>query len=68
MNDPEQEKEANLFAKELLMPEKFLRADIRKMGGIDLLDDAAVGKLADRYQVSVAVMGARLWELYKETP
>lgn len=55
--------EANHFAMCLLMPEKFLRADIEKMGGIDICDDVAVEKLAKRYQVPVATMALRLGQL-----
>ncbi len=59
MSDIE-EREANLFAMELLMPRAFLLADIEKMGGVDIEDDAAMTKLAKRYKVSVTIMAIRL--------
>ena len=58
-----EEREANLFAMELLMPRAFLLADIEKMGGVDIEDDAAMMKLAKRYKVSVTVMAIRLAQL-----
>ncbi len=56
------EREANIFAMELLMPEAFLRADIPE-GGVDVLDEVAVGKLAKRYRVPAVAMAARLLAL-----
>ncbi len=57
------DQEANAFAMELLMPADWLRADIEKMGGIDLTDDAALAKLAKKYRVSPQVMAIRIGEL-----
>ncbi len=55
------EREANLFAAELLMPKRFLDADITKITGLDLLDDDADWKnLAVRYEVSVQALTYRL--------
>jgi len=54
------EEEANAFALELLMPSALLRADIAKMGGVDLTDDNAVERLAKRYRVPVAAMVMQL--------
>ncbi len=62
MSDIE-EREANLFAMELLMPRAFLVADIEKMGGVDIEDDAAMTKLAKRYKVSITIMAIRLGQL-----
>jgi len=59
----EMDAEVNAFALALLMPEPLLRADIAKMGGVDLCDDNAVEKLAKRYQVPVAAMALRLGQL-----
>lgn len=57
------EDEANHFAMCLLMPEKFLRADIAKMGGVDLADDKKIGKLAKRYRVPASLMAIRIGTL-----
>lgn len=57
------EKEANAFAMELLMPEAFLREDIGQ-DGIDICDDVAVAKLAQKYRVPVNVMVGRLVDLH----
>jgi Zn-dependent peptidase ImmA (M78 family) len=54
------EKEANLFAAELLMPHQFLRADLAGADALDLYDDNLIPKLADRYQVSVQALTFRL--------
>lgn len=62
-NDPAMETEADLFAMCLLMPERLLRADIKKMGGIDLHDRVAIGALAKRYRVDSSVMAARIGQL-----
>ena len=61
------EKEANLFAMELLMPEKFLREDVGP-DGIDIFDDAAINQLARRYKVPTAAMTARLVQLHLGMP
>lgn len=58
--------EANAFAMELLMPEHFLRADLRKIGGVDIEDEEKVKKLARKYKVSVAAMIFRLGNLAKQ--
>lgn len=55
--------EANAFAMALLMPADWVRADIAKMGGIDLENAAGVEKLARRYKVSTAVMTIRIGQL-----
>jgi Zn-dependent peptidase ImmA (M78 family) len=54
------EKEANLFAAELLMPEEFLHRDLAELGGIDLADETELKKLAVRYQVSPQALAFRL--------
>jgi Zn-dependent peptidase ImmA (M78 family) len=62
------EMEANYFAAELLMPEKFLRQDIddhkKNYGGIDFEDDELVRVLADKYEVSRHAMSVRLASLH----
>jgi len=57
------EREANLFAAELLMPAKFLRRDLEE--GEDLLDENENGlrKLARQYEVSVQALTFRLANL-----
>lgn len=59
------EKEADLFAMELLMPEKFLRQDVGP-DGIDVFDDAVIDQLARKYKVPASVMTARLVQLHLE--
>jgi Zn-dependent peptidase ImmA (M78 family) len=64
MTDEEaREIEANAFAMELLMPEQFVRDEVRKMGGIDICDDAAIAKLAKIFRVPMAAMAVRLGEI-----
>ncbi len=55
-----EEKEANLFAAELLMPASFLETDILAIGTFDLIDDAVIQDLADQYAVSSQAMAFRL--------
>lgn len=62
----EMDREASLFAMELLMPYDFLMADLEKAGGVDLEDDYAVGKLAKKYKVSHSVMAICLGMLIAE--
>ena len=64
--EEDQEAEANLFAMCLLMPRDFVIAEVRKMGGVDLLEDKQVGELAKKFGVSVALMTARLLQLQEE--
>jgi Zn-dependent peptidase ImmA (M78 family) len=54
------EKEANLFAAELLMPHEFLRRDVAAQNTLDLYDDSFVPALASRYGVSVQALMFRL--------
>jgi Zn-dependent peptidase ImmA (M78 family) len=55
------EKEANLFAAELLMPVQFVEKDIAEIGTVDLLDDEGIlAELAGRYGVSTQAMTFRL--------
>jgi Zn-dependent peptidase ImmA (M78 family) len=55
-----EEKEANLFAAELLMPAIFLKEDVKEIGVVDLDDERALAKLARRYEVSTQAMTFRL--------
>jgi Zn-dependent peptidase ImmA (M78 family) len=56
------EKEANLFAAELLMPAKFLERDLRGSNA-DLLDENALHSLATKYKVSAQALTFRLANL-----
>ena len=61
--EDDKEKEANLFAAELLMPAKFLR---QKLEGkrLDLLDDSDfLEKLASKYKVSSQALSFRFSNL-----
>jgi Zn-dependent peptidase ImmA (M78 family) len=58
-----EEREANLFAAELLMPQSFLAKDIATAGGVDLVDDRFIKKLAGRYRVSTQALLFRLANL-----
>jgi Zn-dependent peptidase ImmA (M78 family) len=58
--DSEEEKEANLFAAELLMPAKFISKDLTDIEAFDLFDDDYLEKLADTYQVSRQALTFRL--------
>lgn len=56
----EDEKEANLFAAELLMPVDFIQADLADVNEFDLEDDDFIRDLAARYEVSSQAMTFRL--------
>ena len=59
-----QEREANLFAMCLLMPEDFVWKEVKRMGGnFDIEDGRSIKKLADKFKVSVPVMTLRLGQL-----
>lgn len=60
-----EEREANYFAMCLLVPEEFLRTEVKKMGGIDLCDDYALEKLAKKFKVSRTVMAVRIEQVFK---
>ena len=64
------EDEANHFARELLMPEDLVRREVRKVGGIDLLDDSdkRLAIVAARFGVSKTVLAFRLGEIYATGP
>src|SRR5262245_25134709 len=55
-----EEREANLFAAELLMPERFLAKDIERIAAVDLMDERVLADLAGRYGVSTQAMTFRL--------
>ena len=54
------EKEANLFAAELLMPRRFVEKDIAEIGAMDLTDEETIKKLAIKYKVSAHAFAFRL--------
>lgn len=60
-----EEREANYFAMCLLMPEQFVRDEVKKMGGIDITDDIALNKLARKFGVSDGMMAMRLEQIFK---
>jgi Zn-dependent peptidase ImmA (M78 family) len=55
-----EEKEANLFAAELLMPASFLEEDLEEIGAFDALDEDTLAELAEKYGVSTQAMTFRL--------
>lgn len=61
------EQEANFFAAELLMPQKFLEVDLKNVGKIDLVDGGEflqiVENLAHKYEVSSQSLLFRLTNL-----
>lgn len=63
----EMNRDANIFAMELLMPEHMLRRDIERIGGIDFEDETAVKRLAKKYRVSLTVMAVRIGQLIFST-
>ena len=56
----DEEKEANLFASELLLPKRLLDADITKVQQLDLEDEPALVRLAEQYAASVPALSFRL--------
>ena len=60
-----EEREANYFAMCLLMPEQFVRDEIAKMDGLDLVDDRQLEKLAKKFKVSMGMMAMRLEQVFK---
>ncbi len=55
-----EEKEANLFAAELLMPRQFLERDVAEIGVVDLEEEDVIRELAEKYEVSTQAMTFRL--------
>ena len=58
--ESEDEKEANLFAAELLMPVQFIKRDLAEGEALDLEDDTVICRLAEEYKVSMQAMTFRL--------
>jgi Zn-dependent peptidase ImmA (M78 family) len=57
------EKEANIFAAELLMPITRLMEDTRRIGVLDVHDEQRIEQLAKLYKVSPQAMAIRLQEV-----
>ena len=62
----DEDREANLFAIALLMPEELVRKEVAKLKRpLDLSDDnCGVKELAKKFGVSITLMAMRLGELY----
>jgi Zn-dependent peptidase ImmA (M78 family) len=59
-----EEREANAFAAELLMPTSFLVRDVKDLpDGLSLSDDTAIRELSSRYGVSLQALSFRLANL-----
>lgn len=58
-----EEREANWFAAELLMPERFLARELGDSQGLDLEDDARIKAIAKSYGASVQALTFRLANL-----
>lgn len=56
----DEEKEANLFAAELLMPKHFVEADLDEIEDVDLVNEDVIAELAKKYGVSTQAMTFRL--------
>lgn len=65
--DANVEEEANAFARELLMPKRLVAKEIKKLGGLDLIDQRPkkLAVLARRFRVSEPLMAFRLGELHR---
>jgi len=59
----EEEREADIFAAELLMPTDFVIQDVSKLENPDLLFDDNIPNLARKYKVSVRALTIRLENL-----
>ena len=57
------EREANFLSASLLMPRKFLEADLQKQEDVDLLDDDFISDLGKKYGVSTQALVNRLKNL-----
>ena len=62
--DPDKEKRANLFAMCLLMPEDFVKAEIKKIKDFDLCSDEHMKMLARKFRVPQSIMAMRIGQLY----
>lgn len=65
MSENNMEAEANLFARELLMPTQFVKDYLNKIGGIDLTgsDTRAIKTMAKKFGVTPEMMAFRIGEI-----
>jgi Zn-dependent peptidase ImmA (M78 family) len=56
----DQERDANLFAAELLLPRGLLEKDVESLNAISVTDDSQLRELAKRYEVSLQALLIRL--------
>ena len=65
MTDDTTEAEANLFARELLMPTQFVKDYLTKVGGIDLCDSdtRAIKTMAKKFGVTPEMMAFRIGDV-----
>ena len=61
--DTAEDREANLFAMALLMPEDLIRREVKLLGRIDLCEDNSIKPLTDKFKVSTILMTIRLVQL-----
>ena len=62
-NDPQQEKEANYFAMQLLVPTEMLKRELAKYDGVDLCEPGGViEKLAKTFGVTTTIIAFRISE------
>jgi len=60
----EMDDEANIFAFALLMPEDLVRAEVKRVHGIDIENDEKLTALAKKFRVSLQVAAIRLDQIY----
>lgn len=61
--DENDDREANYFAMQLLVPTSMLVTAVRELGGIDLSEeDGVIEKLARQFEVSTSCIAFRLAE------
>ena len=64
MRTDQEDREANLFAMALLMPDELVRKEVRRMGPFDISDGTGIKLMAKKFQVSETLMALRLGQLY----
>lgn len=61
-----EDREANLFAMALLMPEAWVRREVQKRGPLDLCDDKKMEELAQVFGVPQTLMAIRIGQIFTE--